>query len=299
MFYKRDGDDTDEISEDAARAAYRVFDSALRRTPGFNATDKFFEQLGFGDTLKYLVKTVYTIIDENPTALYQWLSWFGSYHTPYKGSAGMALSDLESRLNVLTSDTMRTNVLLFSDFISHVKIIDTVSKFNEYAHLVKHMIRVNSEIIDQIKGKFVPACTITRGQKPMALPAPFLAAAAIPGRCLEFEYSPEWGRDFRSSEDHTPIQSLTDSVNGASIKPDSEYIVFLSLGPAHGIDSLSRKNMYFTVTSFTGFGTSACMYPVRRGIVYDPNDDFGFGSTTLAVEEWKSRLRARIQRMKN
>jgi hypothetical protein len=158
---------------------------------------------------------------------------------------------------------------------------------------------VNSQIIDEIKGKIVPASTITHSLKPMVLPAPYLPAPALPGICLEFEYCPEWGRFFGGVEDYVPSKPLNDSINGAWIKPDSEYIVFLHFGPAHGIDTLSRKNMYFTIASFTGFGTSAAMYPIHNGIVDDPNDDFGFGSTALPVREWKARLLARIQKLKN
>jgi hypothetical protein len=41
------------------------------------------------------------------------------------------------------------------------------------------------------------------------------------------------------------------------------------------------------------FSTTLGMYPVRGGIVYDPNNDLGFG-TGLTVANFKSKLRQKI-----
>ena len=89
---------------------------------------------------------------------------------------------------------------------------------------------------------------------------------------------------------------LVDS-SGTWIKPDSEYIVFLSLIQIKSDSSYS----YFTVQPlWGGFGSTAGMYPVRGGIVVDPHDDFGIGAASgLSVTDWKSRLRARIHKLIN
>ena len=89
---------------------------------------------------------------------------------------------------------------------------------------------------------------------------------------------------------------LMDS-SGTWIKPGSEYIVFLSLIQ---IRADSNKSYFTTQPLWGAFGSAAGMYPVRGGKVVDPYDDFGIGASSgLTVAVWKSRLRARINKLIN
>lgn len=274
-------------------SAYLLFQHELEES-NYSGTDHFFERLGYGDTSKYIANLLYRVTDDNPLSFFQWLSGSKLPYN-YQCPPSYALYALKKSVARIYNDTLRTYALLNADIIAHVRVSDTLMKINPNAYIAKRVVGVTGQIIESIKGKYVPACPLSLGVVPkdkrtLYVPAvPTYAVLADSGTCLQFQYSLDWGKKPQYDDIYYP-DSLIDFNGGTWIKPDSEYVVLLKLVGANR-DSL---NHYFTIESAGPFGSCASMYPVHNGIVYDPNDDFGLGSNALIVDEWKSRLRTRI-----
>jgi len=274
-------------------AAYLLLDLAMRRY-SWDTTDKFLGQMAWGDTAKYVTGMIYNVMHDNPIAFAQWEGW----HQGYINSPGHAMVSLLNRLWNACPDTGRTEELVRSAIIADVMVVDTFGVFDPTAALARNDVLVTCQILDSIKGKYVTSCpsiykSHKKGATPQSAdtPQPTFAVPAVPGSCLQFEYSLEWSRTPSPGGDvGRGLNPLYDSVNGTWIKPGTEYIVFLQFQGIGG----DSANFYFTTWPLLQ-GTCAGMYPVKSGIVYDPNDDFGIGASSgLTVSVWKSRLRARI-----
>lgn len=281
-------------------SAYYWLDSCMREYD-YARMEHFFGRLGNSDTSDLIANIIYRVTDDNPLSFFQWL-WMSDPPQRYRCAPGAFLLNFESRLPQIYSDTLRTLMLIKSDIIAHVRVVDTMMKIDPFASIAKRMVRVICEIQDPIKGKYVPGCPIdgsrsigeNKSLPEVLVPVLVFADSAEQGACLEFEYSLDWGRSFGEGDVFIP-DSLIDINGQAWIQRDSEYIVFLNLV---GISS-DNGSPCFSVQSLGPFGSCASMYPIRNGIVYDPNDDFGFGSASLTSPEWKSRLRARISSLTN
>jgi hypothetical protein len=270
--------------------------------------DSFISALQYGDTAKFLASALYQIIDDNPIAFEQWSASanrsVGAPPLPwhYKANPDHARIALQNHIGQIFSDSARAGYILACDYIADVLVLDTAIKYRPFSSVTPDMVLVTSSILDPIKGKQVPGCPLQYSSKSGSLKRaqsdgdtsfaqvyPCVPTPAVSGACLNFEYSPEWQKGIFS--DNVKASGLLKDATGWWIKPNGEYIVFLFL-QGNGRDT---SKYYFTVHPFWGvFGTSGAMYPVVNGIVVDPNDDFGLGSTNLTVADWKSRLRARI-----
>jgi len=257
--------------------------------------ETYFNTLTWNDTAKTIASYIYQIQDDNPLSFFMW-SGKAMKPNPYKGDPGQGVVAFEEKASHLAADTGRTFSLLTADIIADVIVGDTVCYHDPTAFVAKNMVLVNTTILDEIKGKKITSCpSIYNARKKGALPqsdtTPAIstfADTASAGTCLQFQYSPAWGRV--AGDDMSP--SLMDSAGGWWIKPGQEYVVFLNfVGIGH--DSIYS---YFTVwPGPAAIGNSGGMYPVVGGIVQDPYDDYGLGASVgLTVAEWKSRLRARI-----
>jgi hypothetical protein len=276
----------------AVSDAYQFFDKELRQSK-LNATDDFFKKMGYGDTSKYFMNAIYRVDDDNP------LSFF-SYKTEpnvnYITGPNYAFISFCNNISRMYNDSGITDVLVYSDIISDIRVTDTARKLDALTPTNPlRMVAVTCQILDEIKGKMVPACPSEYlGGKISVHPhstAPFLTSAvqADTGGCLQFQYSLDW-HYYNAGFAH----KFGDSVNGDWIRKDSEYIVFLSLSY---LTSDTAHHYCFTISpSVVVWGSCMGMYPVRNGLVYDPLNDFGFGYG-LTPDEFKSKLRARINNL--
>ncbi len=278
--------------------AYLWLDAALRHD-NWGQISSFIDSLTWGDTAKTIAAVLYRMQDDNPVSYYLW-SGRGMTPNPYHWDPGQGEYLFAKHVLLTATDTGRTAALLFPEIISDIIVQDTVCTQDPYAHAALDEVLVNATILDEIKGLHKPACpqntrTIGKGAKTQSNGfSPTYADTASVGACIQFQYSPEWST---GPNDDTHSTQLRDAVGGWWIKPGQEYIVFLSflgIGYDH-----SNHNQYYFTTVPHGFPSCGGMYPVLNGIVFDPNDDFGFGATGLTVAEWKSRLRGRIAALIN
>ncbi len=277
--------------------AYLWFDEAMRLYPE-TVIDNFINSFSWNDTAKTIVSNLYQVEDDNPLSFYMW-SGKAIKPNPYKGDPGHDRVLIENRVMHI-GDTGRTYSLLTPDVIADVMVTDTFCTIDSQAHTAKDAVLVNCTLIDPIKGKRIPACpdlmrSKSKGARTLGMtPAyPTFADTAVPGACLQFEYSPEWARN-PSNDVLGRGNQLIDSLGGWWVKPGREYIVFLTF---MGIGAESTKG-YFSVWPGSVLGISGGMYPVVNGIVQDPGDDFGLGSN-LTVADWKAGLRSRINSIIN
>ncbi len=196
---------------------------------------------------------------------------------------------------MITVDSNRTLFLHRAAIIADVRILDTSQFLTKDASFPK-LVVVTAIILDGMKGKYVPRCPSVRKAYAKEYPDDYYRTSAdtilaLPGTTFQFEYRPHWFRGIVTDVMMGP--QLTYS-SGDWIKKDSEYVVFLDFV---GVTS-DGTNLYYALQPEWGsFGSVDGLYPVRDGLVYDPNDDFGLGAFKgLALPEWKSRLRARIQK---
>ncbi len=107
------------------------------------------------------------------------------------------------------------------------------------------------------------------------------------GPCLQFEYCCEWERG-RSQ------QFLADTAGNAWVKKGKEYIVFLS--PRY--ICMDSVNCYLSLTPAVNESYVFSMYPISDGIVSDPNNEFGLG-TSVPVNIFKNKIREIINIIKD
>jgi len=281
------------------RKAYQWFDGLLRSEHEPKIWTHF-RSIWMFDTMKYswtdterkIARNLYLIQDDNPLARYMW-SGKAMHPNPYKRDPGQAMESFENRAGRISHYSKMTYSLLTPHIIADVIVDDTICVKDPTAYSAFDMVLVNSTILDAIKGKQVPFC-VEEGMRALrkkgttikssgTIPWPTHPVPADTGTCLQFEYSPGWFKVYYPDEDYGPRL-------GWWVKPCQEYIVFLNIMGV-GLDSTSQ---YFTISP-GGFGSSGGMYPVIDGIVEDPGDDFGIGAKFgLSVDEWKARIRARI-----
>ncbi len=261
---------------------YVGFDS-LARHADKDAVNKTLRNLTYSDTAKYAAKYLYEIVDYNPVKFFQW-----AYTSPqtgmYKNAPANVRKRFAARLDSIAPKSLNAIPLLMSDVIAHIKVTSVMSSVDQTASLAKSAQLVTSYILDTIKGRKVPDC-ITSSFKSSG--DPNLERAS--GGCLQFDYRLEWPRFNHSSRLSYEDSTLLDGQRTPWVKTNTEYIVFLMFGNLQRDDTYN----YATMTPVVGWGTTVCMYPVIGGRVYDPYDDFGYG-TGLTVAQFTAALRNNI-----
>jgi hypothetical protein len=281
---------------------YLWLDQAMRSYPEYTI-ESFFNSLTWSDTMKTFVSVFYQAQDDNPLSFFSW-SAKAIHPNPYKGDPGQAQVAFEKQIAQIAGDSGRTSSILTADIIADVMVGDTICLTDPTAYSAKDAVLVNSTILDEIKGKQIPLCVGEGMRAHRKNGATIQSSGTVPwatypvpadtGTCLQFEYSPEWPRASFWGGDQGAI--LMDSSGSWWIKPGHEYIVFLNFT---GIGADNTTN-YFTLNPGPAALGSGGMYPVVDGIVHDFNDDFGLGASVgLPVDIWKSRLRARINKIIN
>lgn len=259
---------------------YIYLDSIVRTVPP-HSVDSFYKQLGYSDTLRRVVKYIYEMEDFDPIKFSQYID---AHLVGYKTQVPIGIIQrIFKSIKKNYPDSLKTTQLLYSaDYILDVRADWVATTYDSARPVFHNSTSVECSVLDTIKGRRWPACifdsTIAYHGKIQPLSAP---------SCIEFDYLPDWSRN--EHVDALPTDSgLT--LNGHTwIERDSEYIVFLQL---YDLGRDSTYN-YSAISPLRTANTMAGMYPVRGGRVYDPNNDFGFG-TGLTVTEFKNKLRSRI-----
>jgi hypothetical protein len=266
--------------------AYLWLDDLMRLEPEY-AIERYVNSLSWNDTAQTIASNLYQIQDDNPLSYYNWAG-AGIYPHPYKGVTGQAELTFINRVSQI-EPTGVAYVLLSSEIIADVTVSDTVCYIDPTALTAKDAILVNCVINDEIKGKWVPACSESplagkKGASTLGLATTYSAVpadTASAGTCLQFQYSPEWKLH--------PNNQFSSTL-GHWIKPGQEYVVFLCFMGVGYNSSLG----FFTTEPSSAFGSCCGMYPVVDGIVQYPHDEFGLGGTNLTLSAFKAALRAKI-----
>jgi hypothetical protein len=261
---------------------YLVFDSLMHIPIRGYLVDSTVNAIYDSDTLRYVLKYAYEMKDYDPIAFFQlteMFPWTGEYLERRPASL---INRVLSRVGTAIPDSGKILMsLAYADAIVDLTVIDTFSVIDTTKPSNANVCEgVKATINDIIKGQNLPACsdTLYRAKGKQRVPA------SAPGDCLAFQYWYYWLQNIQ-----IPLGVTTYNRSPWCV-PDSEYIVFLKL------DGLGRDSVqyYATLTPIgMSFSTLDGMYPVRGGVVCDPNNDLGFG-TGLTVSEFKSKLRQKI-----
>lgn len=267
------------------RAGYVLADSIARVVSSREISDRLATATS-NDTLLYAAKYLYIMDDYDPILFKQWVGI--NLERTYKSPQVPSIFEIVSTYSSFTNDDRLYGLLLLSDYIIHVKILNIDKSYDSSAAWTQHANLVTAEIIDPIKGGFIIPCpfeTPSRGAAP-----PYKKTAATVGACFQFEYRDEWPLD-RDVEGMLPGKNME---NWAAV--GAEYIVFLRFAPVTG-PSIEMTggyvNNYTLYITGLGFTSTGCMYPIKDGIVADDQDDFGFGRN-LTAAAWKVALRSKI-----
>ncbi len=262
--------------------AYIALDSVSRHVE-YNDFEKFLNnQTSINDTLRYIMKYLYKVVDYNPLLFYQSTN---KQDNQISHPLSIVL-DIYDKIEKITDKPLLDRYLLESSYIFHIRATDTIQIIDTSAVWARTVHFVSANVIDTIKGKVFPNCYIQENviegsdkKKLMLSDNP---------ACIKFEYALEWER--KGHGDITGLsEPLYDNDGNPWIKPEQEYIIFLRIVLICN-DSL---NTFFTISPFGPKSSTYNIYPINDGIVYDPGNDFGFGINKTA-DEFKSLLRERI-----
>jgi hypothetical protein len=278
---------------------YIIGDSAARSL-SIEQRGRLLFTMTYSDTLRYVLKYLWKMVDYDPVRFYQW----GSYRPTsnyYPSPPAVLHSMLLERAEKVYPDAKRTVMLSTASVIVHVRVNSTQDKIDTKAVHAKHAVLVTTTVVEPIKGQRIPKCWIdsrTKGESNRSIATALATSVgdqpATPGACLQFEYRLEWTRLNHSMATTNLDSTLVDSDGKQWVQPNTEYIVFLDftgLGRDASFD-------YAVLTPAAWFGTTCSMYPIKDGKVYDPYDDFGFG-TGLTPEQFKAALHAKINSITN
>ncbi|MEP7218431.1 MAG: hypothetical protein ABI876_05920 [Bacteroidota bacterium] len=261
-------------------AAYHWFDSVARTyTPPQIDLGLTYRTSLADDTLKRALHYAYAINDYNPFLFLTMQDVDSSRYSGIKTRPLLLWSSILAHLREIAPDDttgMVLRTLTQASYILRVKVNNISSHTDTMAAWARNGIVVQAEVLDTIKGQFLPSCTLPETSKPQVL-------SGEP--CIEFEYRAEWFKEDAYSS--RPMSA--DSVLGSTwMKVDSEYVVFLNTLPV-GRDS----NHVIATISPVMLGTSGGMYAIEGGNVKDWNNDFGFGAS-VPVATFLTRIQGKI-----
>ena len=261
---------------------YVGFDSVARRAEQ-SVVEQTLRNLTYSDTAKQAARFLYEMTDYDPILLFQWLNTSPTAGL-YRNAPAYIRRRFTGAFDSIAPEKLNAAPLLMADYILHIHVEHTVASVDTASVYAKSAQLVTAYVVDTIKGRRIPFCLNEQfGAKNTIRPQ------NAAGACVNFDYRLEWRRFNHSNRISRDDSSLVDGSGNAWIKPGHEYVVFLRFA------SLRRDetNNYATLIPITGWGTMACMYPVINGLIYDPYDDFGYGSA-LTIANFKSALRRNI-----
>jgi len=259
---------------------YIVFDSLMHMPIEQYKIDSITQGMGDSDTLRYAMRYLYEMIDYDPIAFYQLLENFprsGEYLNRPPRALLEDVLDLAAR--AIPDSGRLIAGLTATDAIVDLEVTDTFSVVDSTKPTgMNRNKKATCTILDVIKGKNLPLCNNmiqSRGKGAQL--------QSDSGACFAFSYWPYW----ESSISYQGVRHL----NAPDwISPGTEYIAFLrfvGLGPD------SAQN-YITISPGCPVCSTMGLYALQSdGTVYDPNNDFGFGSG-LSLAGFKAKLREKI-----
>lgn len=283
--------------------SYIVLDSICSYA-NYNDWQQFLNnQHSLDDTLKTIMKYFYKVVDYNPMLFDKNLRYV------FKDFAIHPISlylDLRTKITELSPNVMLDRALLYSYFILKVRVDKVVNKVRPDSQTGKSLSFVNCTITDTIKGKIGPYCSNCYNTSTIHENIGFVtndirdsAVSYDIGTSFEFVYSPEWNigedRDFvivdSSGVNHNGI---LDSLGNSWIKTNEEYLLFLET-----FEVCRDSTSFYTVLKPLGLGSKTfTMYPIKSdSTVYNPGNDFGFGSVSYTT--FVNTIRNRINEIKN
>ena len=268
---------------------YIYFDS-LNRAAGvnFKASQRFdsiVSTMQDSDTLHKMLRYFYEMIDYDPTAFFQCINMLPRTQTYRNASPGAVFEKLLGRAQEVSPDGLLKTTLTYMDAILDVTVTDTsnwIDPTTPTDPTIDSALRVHCTINDVIKGQNLPICPdeFIYGQKKKSKQPRTQSAA---GDCLSFAYRLYWQNSISEGGVHSRDRAPW-------VQSGNEYIVFLKFVGMGG-DSTGH---YAELTPSAMGSSLIGMYPVRDGIVYNPSNDFGFGTNTT-VADFKAKLRQEIQ----
>ncbi|MFP4528154.1 MAG: hypothetical protein ACLFQX_06365 [Candidatus Kapaibacterium sp.] len=263
----------DSVCNYASRAAYK----------------EFLSRQNYNDTLRYIMRYYYKVVDYDPIIFKQYL-----YQADIDSiNPANVRSDI-SKLIAHSPTPFIHKMLLNSFYIAHVRISDTIRTVDTNAMTCKNGIIVTAEVLDLIKGQRLPNCTdynypykynekSDRNDKASAYPS-------LPDPCLQFYYCLEWHRGV-NPDDRVNMNDLkaVDSHGNPWVKKDKEYIVFLNLI----FNCRHQGKYYLSAFPSTSVSETLSMYPIENGMVQDPGNEFGLG-TSVPLATFKNALNSLI-----
>ncbi len=257
----------------------------LRRYANPDDIKAFFKRQSYNDTMRYIMKHYYKMVDFDPIK-YKLTLYYPEMRYIFPVDIDIMVLDNIERVSPYP---LLDGMLFRSHIISHILVTDTIRRIDTSSQFYPTSIIVTAQVIDTIKGKVIPHCndyinygTDDKNNKNKSL-------SHLSDNCIQFQYRLEWER----GSEYSGLNML-DSLGNPWIKKDQEYIVFLEVG-IHCSDSI---NSYLDLTPFVKWSLTCTMYPIINGLVYDPGNEFGFG-TNLSINEFKSLLRSRIYDITN
>ncbi len=131
---------------------YIVADS-VSKSLSIDTLHKFIQSLTFNDTLNYLMKYYYWMVDYNPIQYLQY-----AINPPYKYVKPRFIEEDLNRQIWNTTKNVPLDLIIEAYYILHIFVNDTniVGYNNGTGYGCKNMTVVSSQIIDTIKGQVIP-----------------------------------------------------------------------------------------------------------------------------------------------
>lgn len=264
-------------------AGYNWYDSVVKNYTTLQVEKGLRYRPTLSDTVKRGLRYLYAIKDYNPLLFLQYQDADTVRFTGLKAQPFGVWMEMLHHLRSITSDDttgMHLRTLIHASYVLQVKVHSVTYATDTLSEGAPNVVVVKAIVLDTIKGKVFPACTIPMESRKGRDPVP---QSGEP--CITFEYRREW---FRHDSYQTRPMS-PDSVLGSNwMKVDSQYVVFLNILPV-GRDS---NNVIATISPVKR-GNSAGMYRIEGGNVKDSNNDFGWGGS-VPVATFISRIQGKI-----
>jgi len=269
--------------------AYVALDSFCRHAY-LDDIQKMLLRQTYNDTMQYIYKYFYEAVDYDPIRFFLTLKYNNINVIVTTPQELIHQAFVQQQLKVSPNKSL-DYALLQSSFIARVNITDTIGIVDANAkNLARNVYIVTSQILDTIKGKVIPTCNnyypgsgIKKDNNKSNL-----LTLTLPGACLQFNYCLDW----RRGGNYGP--TLRDDNGEPWIKKDHEYIVFLNTV----LECEDSSGVYYCIRPAWPESYTFRMYPINNGIVYDPNNEFGFGPNQTAAD-FINNLRSRINQIKN
>lgn len=283
-----------EMSEDVAEG-YKILDS-VRQFGNYYEFTAWFKNLQFNDTLKYILKYYYRMMDYDPISLILYCDYNGEYGGSFNLHVSLIQDELQNKILEIP-EYVGLNIILNADYIFHIKVKDTTRVYHPSNGIYNRSLIATADIIDIIKGHRLPACVYLNNSNTVKK----FAQLSNSEHFIQFEFALDW--QYGETDDIVAIpvdrngkqwvgvtNRLVDSNDIPWIKKDREYIVFLH----YVLICTDKQYRYYTLFPFASHSVAYGMYPIVNGIVQDPNNEFGFG-TKLNAAEFKAAMRKFIE----